>query len=228
MITDIFFDFFGTLVTYDPSVLQSGTIHTPTMIARRMGHDIVSKDCNVLWEQTWGQCEALAQETDLEYSLEHVIEAFCALLGSRTPTRSEVARAAQEYLEYWTRPVGLAPNAAEVLQELSGEVRFTIVSNTHSSTLVPAMMHCHGLDRWIDTAITSIDVGWSKPASQIFHFALETQGACVEQTLFVGDSWVPDVEGPRAIGMEAFYVGPARPGVTVHTLADLPAYIRNR
>lgn len=87
--------------------------------------------------------------------------------------------------------------------------RVAIVSNTSWGS--PAWLWReeiarHGLAEWIDATVFCRDVGWRKPAPQIFTFALEQVEARPEESLFVGDDYRWDVAGPRAVGIEAVLI----------------------
>jgi putative hydrolase of the HAD superfamily len=60
-----------------------------------------------------------------------------------------------------------------------------------------------GLSPWLDTVVFCSDIGWRKPARQIFEFTLDRLGAAASDCLFVGDNPRWDVAGPRALGIEA-------------------------
>jgi putative hydrolase of the HAD superfamily len=81
-----------------------------------------------------------------------------------------------------------------------------------------------GLHDAFDVTISSAWVGARKPHPRIYAHTLEQIGIAPEHTLFVGDTWACDVEGPRAAGMQSLYV--RRPHVGPDTTApatpDLP------
>jgi len=58
----------------------------------------------------------------------------------------------------------------------------------------------------IDEIIFCTDVGWRKPAKQIFEYALNRLQETPEHCLFVGDHPEWDFKGPRSIGMDAVLV----------------------
>jgi putative hydrolase of the HAD superfamily len=85
-----------------------------------------------------------------------------------------------------------------------------------------------GLARLIDDRVSSAWVGSRKPHPLIYQRALELGGADPDRTVFVGDSWDADVEGPRRLGMTAVHVhrgGDPRPAHPlpdgVHRVTDL-------
>ena len=74
--------------------------------------------------------------------------------------------------------------------------------------------------------VTSAQAGARKPHPRIYQVTLERCGVAAADALFVGDTWGPDVEGPRAAGLHPVLVwrngaeAPADvPGV--HRVADL-------
>jgi putative hydrolase of the HAD superfamily len=58
----------------------------------------------------------------------------------------------------------------------------------------------------MDSVVFDRDVGWRKPAAQIYEFAVKTLGVRPIDCLFVGDDPRWDLRGPRAIGIEAVLI----------------------
>jgi FMN phosphatase YigB (HAD superfamily) len=81
----------------------------------------------------------------------------------------------------------------------------------------------------VDAVVFCTDVGWRKPASRIFEFALSKTQTSPQHSLFVGDNLEWDVRGPRAVGMQAMLIdrgeGDSSSGETplrnLHELLDL-------
>ena len=63
-----------------------------------------------------------------------------------------------------------------------------------------------GLTDAVDAQISSAWVGARKPHPRIYAAALTEAGVAAGETLFVGDTWGPDVEGPLAVGMRPVYL----------------------
>jgi putative hydrolase of the HAD superfamily len=63
-----------------------------------------------------------------------------------------------------------------------------------------------GLTDAFDVVVSSAWAGARKPHPRIFEHTLEKVGAAAGEALFVGDTWGPDVEGPRAVGMRPIYL----------------------
>jgi putative hydrolase of the HAD superfamily len=63
-----------------------------------------------------------------------------------------------------------------------------------------------GLSELVDAVVFCTDVGWRKPAKQIFECALQKVQALPQQCLFVGDDPKWDLAGPGAMGIEAVLI----------------------
>ena len=128
------------------------------------------------------------------------------------------------------------PPALELLR--SNGIRAGIVTNAS----LPMWMRDnelreHGLmDYFSECRLSAADVGYLKPHSRIFRFALEKMGTSAEETVFVGDNPVADVAGAQAVGMRA--VRRLNPGASdnrhlakshkiVTSLAELPSLLDN-
>jgi putative hydrolase of the HAD superfamily len=82
--------------------------------------------------------------------------------------------------------------------------RTAIISNTSWGSpayLWREELNRLGLSTYMNTVVFCRDVGWRKPARQIFLYALEKLSALPQDCVFVGDEPKWDVVGPRAVGI---------------------------
>ena len=63
-----------------------------------------------------------------------------------------------------------------------------------------------GLLELVDAGVTSARAGSRKPHPGIYDASLAALGVDTADVVFVGDSWEPDVRGPRRVGMTAVHV----------------------
>jgi putative hydrolase of the HAD superfamily len=63
-----------------------------------------------------------------------------------------------------------------------------------------------GLSALIDASVTSARAGARKPHPDVYGVSLRSLGVDASEVVFVGDSWEPDVRGPRRLGMTAVHV----------------------
>ncbi|WP_422741991.1 HAD family hydrolase [Mycobacterium sp. WMMD1722] len=222
----MFFDFFGTLVDYDPSIHPAAG-NAPWDFARRAGVQISEETSNSLWQQSWDDMDADAARSGREHSMHDIAQNYWRAIGSPALTDGAIDRLIDEYFQAWTQDVRIAPGARECVADLGTDHTLAIVSNTHDARLVPRLARRFGLYDAMDRVVTSVETGWRKPHPAIFDTALRVCGAAARTTVYVGDNWAADVEGPRALGMPAIYVGTPGDGRAAVPLEDVPAVIRS-
>ncbi len=97
------------------------------------------------------------------------------------------------------------PESADVLHELrEAGIQLAICSNWHWD--LDTYIEQSGLSGLVDLSITSARVGARKDHPLIYEHTLAALDADPGTTLFVGDSWAPDVLGPLRAGMRAAHV----------------------
>jgi putative hydrolase of the HAD superfamily len=113
----------------------------------------------------------------------------------------------------------LYPEAAAVLDALSGEYRLGVVSNW-DRRLYPVLEQL-GVRRYFDTIVISSETGVDKPDIRIFAAALSALGVAAAETVHAGDDPGQDWRAAEAAGLHVYRVErPAR------TLEPLPDYVR--
>ncbi len=92
-----------------------------------------------------------------------------------------------------------------VLADLRARGVMLAVCSNWDWDLVEAMDEA-GLRDAVDILVSSAWVGARKPHPRIFRHTLDLAGVGPDEALFVGDTWGPDVEGPRALGLRSLYL----------------------
>jgi putative hydrolase of the HAD superfamily len=147
---------------------------------------------------------------------------------------------AQECLLPWygrlTDLIYIEPDVEPALRLLrDGGLKLGLVSNTSW----PSATHDRDLERFgikhlLECRLYSCEVGWEKPAPQIFEEALGCLGLPAEQVAFVGDFLRYDVAGAQAVGMKGIWKRVANrpqevddhtvvPDATIARIGELPA-----
>lgn len=185
----------------------------------------------ILRESITGICEYLREHTSLAVDTDRVYK--CALelnvedpeyrvrpLEDRLreifrdfPLTNDIVR---EMGSIFLRPIfgcaKLDPNALPTLAAIRQlGIRTAIVSNTPwGSSAEPwsAELHRHGLSSAVDAVVFCVDVGWRKPASQIFEHALSPIGAKAQHAFFVGDDPRQDIAGAERSGLRPILLDP--------------------
>jgi putative hydrolase of the HAD superfamily len=97
------------------------------------------------------------------------------------------------------------PEVPGVLTELRGRgLRLAICSNWDWD-LAEAVEEV-ALTELVDVQVSSAWAGARKPHPRIFEHALTKLGVEPSEAVFVGDTWGPDVAGPRSMGMTPLYL----------------------
>jgi putative hydrolase of the HAD superfamily len=127
-------------------------------------------------------------------------------LSTACGVRDEDRNAVVEALRDLDRSPMLAyPEAAGTLRSLrQSGIAIGVCSNWGWE--LDAYLEQIGLLDLVDSAITSARAGSRKPHPGIYARSTEALGIDPTRVLFVGDSWEPDVRGPRRLGMTAVHV----------------------
>lgn len=132
--------------------------------------------------------------------------------------------------EAWWEEVAVPPATVATLEELRRRgLRLGLCSNApYRARSLHAQLARLGLAGLFDSVTFSSEVGWRKPAPQIFAAALGALGAAAPSTAMVGDRRREDVGGARAAGMITIRVrehsddpGPDDADAVVDRLPDL-------
>jgi len=200
-IRGVLFDFYGTLAR----AVTWGETHEE--IFARRGLD----GAREAWGSQWVG-GAVDGEDHVEHSASR--DAYTAWEIDRLRTRARACGVAADELEPLvadlhratkTYTLGAYDEVAEVLVELRRRGLVLAVCSNWDWDLERAVASV-GLDGLLDTIVTSAQAGARKPHPRIFDHTLGLCGLAPEETLFVGDTWGPDVEGPLAAGMRPVHL----------------------
>lgn len=150
---------------------------------------------------------------------------FEGLLARYQPTAGPAAaeRLADAYYVQYPRHRQPVPGALVLLQALRPYYRIGIITNNRTAEQADKLRFL-GMTELVDALITSEDVGVPKPDPRIFQAALQQLGAQPEETVLVGDNWVADVLGARAVDIRPLWlnrVGTPRPLADVAEITSL-------
>ncbi len=137
----------------------------------------------------------------------------------------ELQRYHAEHNLWETVPDGV-PEALDRLRAMG--LRLVVVSNANGK--LKLLLARLDLARRFDVMLDSAEEGVEKPDPRIFELALERSGARREDTVHVGDLYHVDVEGARAVGLQAILLDTADLYASfdcrrINTLGELPALV---
>ncbi|RKN84316.1 HAD family hydrolase [Paenibacillus ginsengarvi] len=94
----------------------------------------------------------------------------------------------------------------EVLNELKGNVKLLLLTNGSPDLQREKIAGVPGLADYFDHIVISGSFGQGKPASAIFHHAMELLGIQPEEGLMVGDKLTTDILGANGVGMKSVWI----------------------
>lgn len=199
----IVFDFFGTLVDYNSSIIDAPCRETAKFL---QGHDrhIDENGFARLWDECFTELEAEAEKTLREYPMDTVARLFFKKLGGKPPSCEMVTDLIDIYMKEWMNGVKPFDGLADFLDTIGS--RKAIITNTHYAPAVPNIVARFHLGRHFDVIETSVENGFRKPDSRIFLDTLDKLGCKAGEALYVGDSIECDYHGPEKIGMDSVLI----------------------
>ncbi|MGL5078499.1 MAG: HAD family hydrolase, partial [Waterburya sp.] len=116
-------------------------------------------------------------------------------------TSNSLAIIADSYWDIFCHTACLNSGVTETIQSLVNNYKLGIVTNGYSDSQ-RSRIGVSGLASYFQSIIISEEVGYAKPAQQIFELALNNLQVESKDTLFVGDSITHDYLGAVKTGLD--------------------------
>ncbi len=203
MIKVVFFDFSGTLVEgkFDLVACRRSVVQLLTS----KGMYVTLEAYNRAMEESLTEVRRSKTE-DRELSFGEVEAKTLKTLGI-VPSRDLLDEIEDVEFEHYDWRV--KPEVRTVLRELHRHRQLGIISNGLSNS-ARKVLGREKLLHYFDPVVISKDVGFRKPNSRIFEYALNKIGVKPENAVFVGDSYAQDVLGAKQAGMKAVWLADER------------------
>lgn len=203
----ILFDFFGTLVEYEPE--RSRLDYPETLgLLRSWGLEVASHGAFLAdWNAASDTLESEACRSLREFTMADVARAFSERAGHDLSAR-RCQLLGDAFVAEWQRHVVPVPGVADLLRRLGATRRLGVVSNTHDHSMVPDMLRRLGVADLVDPVVLSVEHGWRKPHPSIYERARTALSMPATRVAFVGDDPEADFAGPDAAGMIAYLIDP--------------------
>jgi len=206
MIKAVFFDFYNTLVDYDPPREETqsrllgelGIKISPQELLRpiMVADDFLSKEHS---RQSLGKRSK--EETMALYGQYHGIILREAGLEAAPELIASILKRWMTLDLKMTLYDDVAP-ALDKLKELG--LTLGLISNVDRD--ISAVYEELGLAKWLGVTITSQAVGFNKPHPEIFQAALKEAGVQPAEAIYVGDQYQIDVVGANGAGMRSILI----------------------
>ncbi len=137
-----------------------------------------------------------------------VVERFAHLLrqiGHNDPNDAFAKRLNQYYLDTLARQQLLVPYAVELLEYLKQQhYRLFILSNGFIE-VQHRKLQAAGIDHYFSRIVLSDEIGVTKPARELFDYALQVTDSQAGNTLLIGDNYDADILGAMNAGWGQIY-----------------------
>ena len=204
MKSTMLFDLGGTLVRYYersefPGILEQAMLG----IRDHLRHEDLLR---VSPEAMWQRVQVEDYEAS-DYRVRPLEERLTRIFQLEAPSRFLLMAICRHFMKpIFTRGCCYEDTPPALRRLKSEGVKMAIISNTpwgSPSALWREEIGRLGLSEWMDIVVFCTDVGWRKPARQIFDFTLEKLHIRPQDCIFIGDHPRWDLAGARAVGIEA-------------------------
>lgn len=161
-ITHLLLDFFGTIVDYSASRTEQDYSRSYALV-RQSGATLAYGEFLALGDEVFGGFDARSATDLSEFSMHDAAAMILDRALGRPAAGTETDAFVDAYLHDWNAAVLYPAGMAELLQELAGQYRLALVSNTHSRTLVPDHLAAMGFAGLFDTVVLSTSSAWMRP-----------------------------------------------------------------
>jgi len=122
------------------------------------------------------------------------------------PDDCRISKGVDAYFSAFVQNCRLIPGTREMLETLSDQYRLGLLSNFTHAPAARQIMDGLGLTPFFDTVIISGEIGYCKPNPLVFQRLIDRLGVEKNQTLFVGDDVIADINGARQAGLQPVWM----------------------
>ena len=230
MIKAVFFDFFNTLVYFDPprekhyadTAAEFGVHVTPAAVAAAL------PEADAWWrsENSRSTIKDRAQEDKFDAYRGYGLRILRDAENTFSPDQALQTLAKAFSVGFKFKNYTDSLPALQALKEKN--LRMGVISNIGEQ--IDAYIDKAGFTDYFAYKITSFEAGCDKPQPQIFQLALKRAGVTAAETLFVGDQYELDVLGARSAGITPILIdrdgaGAAYDCVVIKDLSQIVDYL---
>ena len=100
----------------------------------------------------------------------------------------------------------LRPYAKSLICKIKENCKLGLISNFTYAPVIYASLRKLGVNQFFNAVVVSEETGWRKPHKRIFQEALRKLQVTAEETVYIGDSPLEDIEGAKKVGMKTVFV----------------------
>lgn len=208
MTSDLIFDFFGTLVQYNPGPFQTAPYAQTFDYVRGHGFALSYEDFISSLQRASDELEGQARATGQEYSMDTLCRRFFRNAFDTDVAGDIAGPFVDVFLAEWGRGITPLESLHPLLSRLARDYRLSILSNTNHAPLLDSTLASLGISRYFSHVFTSIEVGVRKPFPAIFRHGLDRLGIGPADAVYIGDSYAADYQGAASVGLRCILIDP--------------------
>ena len=100
----------------------------------------------------------------------------------------------------------LREGAEKLVKHSQQQCKIALISNFTYAPVIHKSLRKVGLNEFFRVVVVSEEVGWRKPSSRIFQYALSKLQIQANEAVFIGDSPIEDIQGAKHAGLKTVFV----------------------
>lgn len=208
MVTDLIFDFFGTLVQYVAGPFHTEPYSRTHDYLLQQGFELPYEDFTFAFEVASQKLEESANDTGQEYHMDELGRLFFQTAFAVDPPDAVLSSFVSLFLEEWSRGIVYLDSIRPFLERLAQNYRLSVLSNTNYPPLIHKHLSAMGVAEHFVQVFTSVEVGVRKPYPAIFQHALEQLCVNTDAVVYIGDSYIADYQGASSAGIRSILIDP--------------------
>jgi putative hydrolase of the HAD superfamily len=222
----VFFDAVGTLLHPVPPALE-----VYAAAGRRHGSRHDAATIAARFTTAFERQEQIDHQSGLRTDEDRELRRWRSIVAEVLDDVGGPEKCFQELYQHFAQPSawGCEPGAGEVLDTLASRGLLVGIASNFDHRLHRLVQELPEL-RAVQQVVISSEVGWRKPARELFEAVAAAARLVPSRILFVGDDWVNDCQGAGAAGMRAVLLDRRGRGLhntpRIECLAELLAMMR--
>ncbi|MBN1525400.1 MAG: HAD family hydrolase [Spirochaetales bacterium] len=205
MITNIIFDFFGTLVDYSAE-RNLAVVSTSHDYLRELGFSIDKDRYIEEFDRCFIELEQKAINSKTEFHMEELGKYFFKSCFDYDVAEEQNKKFVEEYIQNWNIQTIFLENIKSFIKACAAKYRLSILSNTHYPPLIHENLKAMKIAQNFFRVYTSVEIGIRKPNREIFLQTLDDLKIKPAQAVFIGDNYHDDYLGALSVELKCFLI----------------------
>jgi HAD superfamily hydrolase (TIGR01549 family) len=117
-----------------------------------------------------------------------------------------VKAALNVFFQDFINTLELREGAMKLIKQSQKQCKVALISNFTYTPVIYKSVRELGISEFFNVVVVSEEVGWRKPSSRIFQYALNKLQIQPNEAVFIGDSPIEDIKGAKQAGLKTVFV----------------------